>query len=145
MDTEHEFDGDSFRQALERHWKHHCLCHQINWSIRLRDDGIWQIEAAPIYQEVFGGQNDGAKVWVGYEVSLSGLLAEPGVNVTDFGAMSHCEDCNTQPFVGLRGTYHGQQFVMKLSLEPDPTSEPQEILDTLKREVRAIEGEQHEG
>ena len=134
-----EFDIAAFEQAVERHWKHHATCHQLFWSVHERDDGISQIEVAPIYQEVFGNKDDGMKVWTGFEFDLGGFLAEPGVDVEEFGALSYCAECSPTPFIGFRGTYRGPAFVMKLHLEPIPDTEPREVLDTLKREVRAIE------
>jgi hypothetical protein len=137
-----EFDIASFRQAVEKHWQHHGNCHHLLWSIKERDDEVWQIEAAPVYQEVLGGEDDGKKVWTGFEFDLSGFLAEQEVFALGFGAVSYCVDCNATPIIAVRGRYQGQPFVMKLHLEPIPESEPVEIIDTLKGEVRAIEGDE---
>ena len=134
------FDIAELRQAVEHHWQHHGKCNHLNWSIFERDDGVWQIEVAPIFQEVFGGEDDGKKVWTGFEFSLSEFLAEPGVDVEDFGAASYCIDCNETPIIAVRGRYLGVPFVMKLHLEPVP-SDPVEIIDKIKNEVRKIKRE----
>lgn len=137
-----EFDIASFKQAVERCWEHHGNCHHLLWSINKRDDGVWQIEAAPVYQEVLGGEDDGKKVWTGFEFDLSGFLTEQDVFALEYGAVSYCVECNATPILAIRGRYLGQPFVMKLHLEPIPESEPVEIIDTLKGEVRAIEENQ---
>jgi hypothetical protein len=138
-----EFDVAGFRQAVEMHWQHHGNCRHLLWSIQ-KPDGKeeWQIEVAPIYQEVLGSKDDGMKVWTGFEFNLSGFFGEPGVFALGFGAASYCIDCCPTPFIGVRGRYHGQPFMMKLHLEPIADSDPVEIIDTLKGEVRAIQESQ---
>ena len=141
-ESQGKFDIAGLRQAVENHWQHHGNCHHLNWLVVERDDDVWQIEVAPIFQEVFGGEDDGKNVWIGFELDLSGLFAEPGVFALEFGAVSYCIDCNATPIIGVRGRYQGVPFVMKLHLEPIPDSDPVEIIDTIKNEVRAIEREQ---
>lgn len=140
-ETPDEFDISGFRQAVENHWHHHGNCQHLNWSVVERDDGVWQIEVAPVYQEVLGSKDDGMKVWTGFEFDTSGFFQEPGVFALEFGAASYCVDCNATPIIAVRGRYQGQPFVMKLHLEPIPESEPVEVIDTIKNEVRAIKGE----
>jgi hypothetical protein len=139
MNMNDEFDEAGFKTVVDRHWQHHGRCEHQYWSFFQRDDGAWQIEIAPIYQEILGGKNDGMKVWTGFEINLSDFLAEPGFDGIEFGAVSFCIECNAAPMICIRGKFQGQPFVMKLSLEPDPDSDPLEIIDTLKQEVRAIE------
>lgn len=138
-----ELDIAGFRQAVENHWQHHGNCHHLNWSVTERDDGVYQIEVAPVFQEVLGSKDDGMKVWTGFEFDLSGFFAEQEeVFALGFGAVSYCVDCNATPIIAVRGRYKGQPFVMKLHLEPIPQSETVEIIDTLKGEIRAIEENQ---
>jgi len=136
-----QFDIDGFKQAVEHRWEHHGNSHHLLWSINERDDGVWQIEVAPVYQEVLGGEDDGKKVWTGFEFDLSGFLKGQDVFALEFGAASYCVECNATPIIAVRGRFQGQPFVLKLHLEPIPDSEPVEIIDTLKNEVRAIKGD----
>ena len=108
--TTSEFDLDGFRQAIENHWQHHGNCRHLNWLMFRRDDGVQQIEVAPIFQEVYGGEDDGKLVWTGFEFNLTDFLAEPGIEVEDFGACSSCVDCNPRPILAIRGTYEGEPF-----------------------------------
>jgi len=135
------FDIDAFRQAVERHWRYHAPCETLLWEV-LEDDDGWQIEAAPVFQEVLGGDQDGSKVWAGFRFDVSGLLAERGVLVERVLAASYCVECAETPHMGVRGTYFGESFRLKLHLEPIPNTEPVEIIDTLKQQVRAIQERQ---
>lgn len=132
-----EFDVAGLRQAVETHWQHHGNCQHLLWSIQEADDKEgWKIEVAPIYQEILGSKDDGMKVWTGFEFDLSGFFGEPGVFALAFVAVSYCIDCCPTPTIGVRGRYHGQPFMLKLHLEPIPDSDPVEIIDTMKQEIR---------
>ena len=138
-----DFNIASFQEAVEKHWKHHANCNHLSWGYVERGDGVFKIEVAPIFQEVYGGENDGKKVWPGFEIILSDLFAEPGIEVDGFGVVSLCQDCNPTPIILFKGKYQGNRFVMKLLLEPAPNSEPVEFIDTIKGEVRTIEETHH--
>ena len=140
-ESQEGFDIAGLRQAVQNHWQHHGDCRHLNWSVFQRDDEVWQIEVAPIFQEVYGSEDDGKKVWTGFEFSLKDFLNEPGVDVEDFGAASFCIDCNPTPIIAVRGRYQGVPFVMKLHLEPVPNTDPVEIIDKIRNEVRAIKGD----
>lgn len=136
-----EFDIESFRRAVLSHWKYLSKGNISNWAIHKRHDNVWQIGAAPVFQEVYGGIEDGKRVWSAFEFDIMDFLAEPELTVTECGAMSFEEATNTRPFVGIVGSYKGQPFVFQLNLEPIPDTEPLEILDTIQDTVRPINGE----
>lgn len=143
-ESKDEFDIAGFQAALEKHWHYHAKCQNLSWAHVERDDGICEIEVAPVFQELYGGVDDGKKVWVGFEVRLGGFFTEPGVEVEDFGAVSYCVDYSPTPAIPIRGTFRGLPFVLKLMLEPVPGSEPIEIVDTIKAELRTIRETHHE-
>lgn len=131
-----EFDIASFRQAVERHWRHHALSRSL---LYVHETGEGErIEVAPVFQEVVGGEQDGMKVWSGFRFDLSGFLAERGVRAESILASSYCVGCAETPYVDLRGTYFGKAFSLRLHLEPIPGTTPVEIIDTLKQHVRDI-------
>ena len=136
-----EFDIESFRQKVLSHWKYLSQGNISNWAIHKRDDGVWQIGSAPVFQEVYGGTDDGKRVWSAFEFDILNFLAEPELVVEECGAMSFEEATNTRPFVVFVGTYKGQPFVFQLNLEPIPSTEPLEILDTIQDVVRPFNGE----
>jgi hypothetical protein len=136
--TTSRFDIAGFQAAVEKHWHYHAKCQNLSWAHVERDDGICEIEVAPVLQELYGGVDDGKKVWVGFEFNLTDFLAEPGVEVEDYGACSACVDCNPRPILAIRGTYEGEPFALKVNLEPVPDTDPVERLDTIKQEIRPI-------
>ena len=133
-----EFDIAGFQTAVERHWHYHSKCQNLSWAHIQRDDGIFEIEVAPVYQQVFGGRDDGKNIWVGFELHLSEFFGEPGVQVEEFGCVSYCESYSPTPAIPMRGKYLGLPFVLKLLLEPVPGSKPIEVVDTLRSEIRTI-------
>ena len=136
-----EFDIESFRQKVLSHWKYLSRSNISNWAIHKRDDNVWQIGAAPVFQECYGGTDDGKRVWSAFEFDIMDFLAEPELIVEECGAMSFQESTNTRPFVGFVGSYKGQPFVFQLNLEPIPDTEPLEIVDTIQDIVRPYNGE----
>jgi len=136
------FDEAGFKDAVERHWKYHRPCrHRMRSSERLAD-GTMQFSAAPIFQEILGGDQDGMKVWSAFEMNLSDLFSEPSIEITEVGFRSVCIECTPTPFVGVRGTYKEQPFVLMIHLQPIADTEPVEIIDTIKNTTRAINGRQ---
>ncbi len=136
-----EFDIESFRSVVLSHWKYLSRSNISNWAIHKRDDNVWQIGAAPVFQECYGGTDDGKRVWSAFEFDIMDFLAEPELVVEECGAMSFEEATNTRPFVGFVGSYKGQPFVFQLNLEPIPNTEPLEIVDTIQDVVRPYNGE----
>lgn len=130
------FDIAGFKRAVERHWRHHAPSNHLLWKVT-EGDG-WEIEVAPVFQEVVGSKDDGMMVWSGFRFDLSGFLAERGVSVENVLAASYCTECNETPYIGITGTYYAKVFDLRILLEPVPRSAPVEALDTLTGQVRAI-------
>jgi hypothetical protein len=114
----------------------------MNWSVDKRDDDVWQIEIAPPFQIVYGGAEDGKKVWTPFEFDIMRFINEPDVEeVIECGVVTHSLRGDDLPFIGIVGKYRGKQFVMRIRMEPEPHTEPFEIVDTLQHIVRPITGE----
>lgn len=129
-----------FKQAVERHWRYHAPCRTLMWNVQQADDE-WQIEVAPPFQEVVGGEQDGMKVWAGFRFDVSGFMAERGVLVENVLAASYCTQCTETPYIGIRGTFFGHPFDLKVHLEP-VGGDPVEIIDSIRNEVRDIKEKQ---
>lgn len=142
MDTPYRFDITGLQTLVEKHWTYHAPCHHLNWKVERVGEDLMQLDAAPVYQDILGGSQDGLKVWSGFSMHLSKLFAEPDVEVTEHGFMTYCIECTPTPFFGVNGKYKGRGFLLKLYLEPIPASETVEIIDTLKNETRSIIGRQ---
>ncbi len=132
------FDGEAFQQAVRNNWRYHSPCEQVHWMSSREGDGTWRIETAPVFQEIYGGEDDGMRVWSGFEFHLQGFSMEPGVEVHDYGAMSRSADQEPIPFVGISGRYFGEPFNLRIGLEPLPDSRPQEVVDTVQQVIRPI-------
>lgn len=130
------FDQDAFQEVVRMQWNYHALSEQVCWSSHLDEEGIWQCEITAVMQEIFAGEEDGKKVWSGFDFHLSGLFHAPGVEVLDFGAASRCNDDAPIPFVGIKGRYFGEPFVLKIGLEPLPDADIREFVDTVRKVVR---------
>ena len=132
------FDDAAFEQVVRGHWLNRTLCERVRWRADLIDD-TWQIEIAPIFQEVWGGEDDGKRVWSAFEYDLAGLFHEPGLRVDKFATRSQCVFDSPTPFIAIKGEYFGEPFVLRMHLEPIPNSEVVELVDAIRNEVRLIE------
>jgi len=138
------FDEDAFQEAVRFNWNYHAPCEQVDWRCGEQDDGTWQITVAPVFQQVWAGEDDGRTVWAGFDFHGFGFAQEPGVEVLDFGAMSFCLDHNPTPFIGFKGRYFGQPFILRIHLQPTEASPIREVLDTVTKRVRPIDAETDE-
>lgn len=138
-----DFEIEGFRDVMRSHLLYHGPCYVLNWCINEGDDGVWNIEVAAPFQVIYGGADDGKKVWPPFEFDILGFLNEPDIDdVSVVGAMTFSKQDNTLPFIGIVGNYRGSRFFLSIYLEPDPASKPLEILDTLNDIVRPITEEQ---
>jgi hypothetical protein len=136
------FEIDDFRDLIGSCWIYHGLCNRMNWSVTHRDDGVTQVEIAPPFQIVYGGPEDGKKVWTPFQFHVLDFLNDADVGeVEECGVMTYSLQDNHEPFFLIVGSYRGKKFAMRIHLEPDPTTEPLELIDRIRNEVRAIPGE----
>lgn len=133
------FDEEMFQEVVRSHWNYHALSEQVTWRSMLDEEGIWRCEITPVFQEIFGGEDDGKRIWSGFDFHQFGFVHEPGVEILDHGVASRCEDDTPIPFVGIKGKYFGEPFVLKIGLEPLPGSESREVVDVVRQVVRPVE------
>jgi len=129
--TINSFDISKFQDAITRNWQYLAACDRLYWSFEEQEDGVLQIAVAPIFQII-----EGEKGWSGFEFDLSGFLSDEGVVPIGFGMESYCIGCTPTPFVGVRGTFHGVPFLLRLHLEPIPGTDP--IIETNFAEEKRI-------
>jgi hypothetical protein len=120
-------------------WQYHAPCSHINmqawWDDQL-ETPCWQIKAAPVYQEVYGGDEDGKRVWAGFIFDVMDFSRAPGVWVQEQAVASYCQECTAYPKMMLRGKFQGHLFFLHVYLEPIEETETIEIIDTIKQEIR---------
>ena len=118
-------------------WNYHGVCSHINFkNYHDKTKNLWGIKAAPIYQMIYGGENDGKKMWTGFSFDLGDFSRAPGVWVQNHLIASYCDECTPSPKMLVQGKYEGNSFLLHIFLEPDPKSDIVEVLDHLKKEVR---------
>jgi hypothetical protein len=124
-------------RLIERSWLYHGPCGGCQLSVVFNtDNSEWQIVAAPVFQEVLGGEDDGKTVWTGFVFQAEKLLR--AMTVESIGAASVCNQCSPTPALVIRGRYRGHRVKLKILLEPIPGSPVAEIIDTLRFEIRDL-------
>jgi hypothetical protein len=129
------FDFTNFRLSVESYWVYHGQSRQLHWRV-CNDENIFEAEAAPVFQEVFGGSSDGAITWSPYEFHLHDFIKHPGIEIEGLASVSYSVTRETGPLVGMTGTFMGKPFILRLHLEPLSGSLPREVYDVFKDEVR---------
>lgn len=125
-----------FKRLVEKCWDHHGPCKSIHlYSALDVEKGQWHIRASPVFQEIFGGKDDGKTVWTGFEFNVFKLYRE--MSVYGESITSYCTHCTPTPAITFRGTYRGHMLTLTVLLSPAPGSPVVEIVDTLKAEIRA--------
>ena len=120
-------------------WQHHAPCKHINMqSYWDENSDCWQVKAAPVYQEVYGGDDDGKKVWAGFLFDMGEFSRSHGVWIQEQALCSVCVECTQHPKIMARGKFQGHPIFLEVYLEPVADTEPVEIIDTLKQEIREM-------
>jgi hypothetical protein len=125
---------DLFEQ-IRQSWHYHGPCLHIDFRASNRD-GTWEVFAAPIFQEVYGGSDDGKKVWTGFVFEANDFLSGPDLSVENVTVASYCNQCTPFPMLTVKGQYRDHPVVVNVVLEPILDSETVELLDTLGHEIR---------
>lgn len=123
--------------CIQENWQHHVPCLHINmqafWNA---EHQAWQVKAAPVFQEVRGGESDGMKVWSGFLFDLGDFGRSPGVWIQEQAVASSCNHCTAYPKLLVKGRFEGHPFILHILLEPPADTEVVEVVDTLRQEVR---------
>lgn len=129
---------DRFTRLINRSWASHGPCGGCHVSATFNtDNSEWVIVAAPVFQEVLGGEDDGKTVWTGFVFQAERLLR--AMTVKTVSAASICNECSPTPALVIRGRYRGHRVKLKILLQPVPGSAVVEIIDTLKCEIRRVQ------
>ena len=132
---------DTLRRLVERHWHHRSVCGQVYWIAQWQTElELLRCHAAPVLQEVFGGEDDGQIHWTAIWFEFDAFGCEPEIEIQAIKGTSVCIPCDfVTPFVAMRVELNGEPFELLIHLAPIPTSPPLEILDMLTGQVRPIE------
>lgn len=122
-------------KAIDHCWHNHGPCAHIHFRYS-KKPGYWHVIAAPVWQEMYGGKNDGSIVWTGFVFEVSDFLRLPGVFIEKFAVATKCGGCSQYPKYMAKGKYRGHPVLIEIYLEPIEGSDTVEIIDTLKKQVR---------
>lgn len=123
--------------AIHRYWDYHSPSEKINTIASFDNrEKIWNVKVAPVFQEIYGGTNDGKQVWSGFIFDLSEFARENGIWVQNFAVASKCKKCSPCPKLLVKGKFKGNSFFLQVYLEPVPDSETVEIVDVIAQTVR---------
>lgn len=137
------FDPDAFQEVVRDHWQNQNLSNTVRYRADFLED-TWQVGIAPVFQEVWGGDQDGERTWAPFEFNISGLFREPGMKIEEYAMRSRfCCDSPT-PYFGIKGEYFREPFVLRIHLEPLPSSPIVEVVDVIRGEVRLVENADEE-
>lgn len=136
---------DKLFVLIHKHWQYHSPCEHINIKIFFDEEKkLWQVHAAPVFQEVFGGDEDGKKVWAGFLFDIGGFSRETGVWTQEFAITSYCNECSDHPKMMLLGKFQGHQIYLNIFMEPIAETEVVEVIDTINCQIREISPKEEE-
>jgi hypothetical protein len=122
---------------IEKHWRHHGPCNSIRLEAHYSSDSMaWEVEAAPAFQEIFGGEQDGQRVWTGFVFEAGEFSKETGLWLQDFAVASQCAACCPRPKMMMKGKFRGHNVFVTIRLEPEKGTPATELLDTITKMVR---------
>lgn len=129
-------------KMIHRNWEYHSPSEKLNTMASYDfTEKIWNIKVAPVFQEVYGGTDDGKQVWSGFVFNLDEFAKENGMWVQNFAVASACRQCSPSPKLLVKGKFKGNCFILQLFLEPVPDSDPVEIVDMISQRVREMPNE----
>lgn len=132
-----------FYQAIYDNWQHHAPCDHVNTKAEwCEDTKCWHIHAAPVWQEILGGEDDGKRVWAGFLFEFGNFSRVDGMWIQRQAFSSVCNECTPYPKTICKGRFKGHRFYFHLLLEPPAEMESVEVLDIIKQEVRPISVEE---
>jgi hypothetical protein len=130
----------SFAEIVNHHWTYHAPCESFNIDANYdKQDKIWNLKIAPIFQEIYGGEDDGKKVWSPYEFSVFPFLQEPEIWFQTLNVFSRCKECESFAKMTFSGKYKKYFFSLDIFLEPHKESPAEEIIDMIEEKIREVE------
>lgn len=124
---------------IHGHWNYHGPCDHINVQCYHDQHHGWVVNVAPVYQEVYGGSDDGKKVWTGFVFDVGTFVRVRGLHVEDITVASYCNQCSPCPRLMIRGKFRGRPIFLNVWLEPIRETATVEVLDTIAGRVQAKE------
>lgn len=138
---------DRLVDIVHESWDYRGPCHHVNYKAKFNDKiNAYEIWIAPVTQQVVGGKRDGDEIWSPFIFDVSDFAKHKQIELTHYAVASHsAKDPNfLAPQIMMKGKIRGKiageikeyPFFIRLMIEPDWSTPPVELLDTIKKKVR---------
>lgn len=126
-----------FANSIDGCWIYHSPCESFNFKADFdSEDEVWYINIAPVYQEIYGGENDGKKVWSAFTFDLFTFFKLPNIQVQSLIVSSDHKEANDWAKMTLAGQYKKHLFCLDVFLKPPQETQVEEIIDVLHEKIR---------
>jgi hypothetical protein len=139
--------ADKFASLVDSCWEHHGPCAHIHFKWAWdTDNKCWYILAAPVWQEVLGGEDDGKKVWTGFVFHSDAFAQANGIFIEKNAISSTCNSCSISPRALFAGKFRTHAISFQVYLEPLQDQPVVEIIDTINNTITEKEDDDdHDG
>jgi hypothetical protein len=134
------FNEARFQEMVESKWHYMKPANRTYWRCT-NAAGVWKAVIAPVFQEVYGGSDDGTVTWAKAEYALSFFVAQHGIEITDAMIISQGGTASL-PVVEISGSYFSVPFELHIYLQPISDSSVREIVDLHKKQLKGIGNEE---
>ena len=119
-----------FVNKIEKYWHYHAFCTKIAYDIHFNSEiNSWQINASPVFQEIYGGEKDGKKVWSGFSFDVLGFAQENGIWCLDTMLFSKCAGCSDEPKIMMTVKFQKHKILLTILLRPPEDMKIFEVVD----------------
>lgn len=134
------FNEPDFHELVQSNWQYTQPGNRTYWHCT-NAAGVWKAVIAPVFQEVYGGPDDGTVTWAEAEYLLSFFGEEPGIEITDARVFSQGGK-ERLPVIEVSGRCFGVLFELEIYLQPISGSSVCELVDLHKKRLKGIRNEE---
>lgn len=134
------FNESDFHDVVQSNWLYMQPGIRTYWRCT-NAAGVWKAVIAPVFQEVYGGPDDGTVTSAEAEYLLSTFGEEYGIEITDARVFSRGEK-ERLPVIEVSGRYFGVLFELDIYLQPISGSSVCELVDLHEKRLKGIGNEE---
>ena len=134
------FNEPDFHELVQSNWQYTQPGNRTYWRCT-NAAGAWKAVIAPVFQEVYGGPDDGTVTWAEAEYLLSLFGEERGIEITDARVFSQGGK-ERLPVIKVSGMFFGVLFELEIYLQPISGSSVCELVDLHKKRLKGIGNEE---
>ena len=134
------FNAARFQEMVESKWHYMKPGNRTHWRCT-NVAGLWKAVIAPVFQEVYGGPDDGTVTWAKAEYALSFFDAEHGIEITVARVISQGGK-EPLPVIEVSGSCFSVLFELDIYLQPISGTSVRELVDLHKKRLKGIGNEE---